>query len=338
MNVCMSADRATHGGGTPRKSALAVIALALVTVFASVTRGGAAQVVDAVIASVDGKPITLLDLDHFADGRGRLLPPEERRSRRDLLEALIRSRMFAEEFEKNGIHAEDEDVEAYIDSRLVQTGSSRADIEAALARMGLKWEDYFERMREEVQRLALINREIRAKVTVSPEEVRRAWKTSAEYETKDRVEIGDIYLPLPDDPAEAQALREQAREVYELARRGGFGEAARKYSKGPTASAGGHLGVFDIGALSEVFAREVAKLDEGEVSEPFEVDGAIHLLKVFKRFPPGRVPLEEVREEIYEKLYDKLLQQRYERWMREDLRRRHHVTVQIDDAPWRADL
>ena len=291
-----------------------------------------------MIASVDGKPITLLDLDHFADGRGRLLPPEERRSRRDLLEALIRSRMFAEEFEKNGIHAEDEDVEAYIDSRLVQTGSSRADIEAALARMGLKWEDYFERMREEVQRLALINREIRAKVTVSPEEVRRAWKTSAEYETKDRVEIGDIYLPLPDDPAEAQALREQAREVYELARRGGFGEAARKYSKGPTASAGGHLGVFDIGALSEVFAREVAKLDEGEVSEPFEVDGAIHLLKVFKRFPPGRVPLEEVREEIYEKLYDELLQQRYERWMREDLRRRHHVTVQIDDAPWRADL
>ncbi|RMF21584.1 MAG: hypothetical protein D6760_09195 [Deltaproteobacteria bacterium] len=335
MNACMSAERRYGLSALWRVTAWGVLAAGLSVTLAA-ARPAAAELVDAVIASVDGEPITLVDLERFTAGRARLLPPEERRSRRDILEALIRSRMFAKEFERTGIHAEDEDVEAYIDSRLVQSGSSRADIQMALARMGLTWEDYFERMREEVQRLALINREIRAKVTVSPEEVRRAWKTSPEYETKDRVEIGDIYLPLPDDPAEAQALRGQAREIYELARRGRFGEAARKYSKGPTASAGGHLGVFDVGALSEVFAREVAKLEEGEVSEPFEVDGAIHILKVFKRFPPGRVPLEEVRDEIYEKLYDELLQQRYERWMREDLRRRHHVTVQMDGAPWQA--
>ncbi|RMD81931.1 MAG: hypothetical protein D6815_10495 [Candidatus Dadabacteria bacterium] len=296
--------------------------------------GRGPRLVDAVAAAVDGEPITLWDLERFAQGRGRLLPPEERRDRKALLEALVRARMFAKEFDRYGIKAEDRDVEAYIDSRLAQAGSSREEVEAVLERMGLAWEDYFERMREEVQRLALINREIRAKVTVSPEEVRRYWQQSDEYRTAERVELAHIYIPLPADDAGRAAARAQAQAAYELARQGRFSEAARKYSKGPTAASGGNLGMFEVAALSAPFAKRIEGLREGQVTEPFEADGALHLLKVVKRLPPGRVPLEEVREEIREKLYDRLLQERYERWIREDLRRRHHVTMQVEEAPW----
>ena len=48
-------------------------------------------------------------------------------------------------------------------------GSSRADVERALSEIGLRWSDYFERMRFEVEKLALINREIRTRVHVTDE-------------------------------------------------------------------------------------------------------------------------------------------------------------------------
>ncbi len=43
----------------------------------------------------------------------------------------------------------------------------------------------------------------------------------------------------------------------------------------------------------------------------------------------GRVPLEEVEEEIREKLYVEHLNERFTRWVEEDLRERHHVTVHL---------
>ena len=317
--------------GTMRTALILGVAFAALIPAARAAADPSPRLVDTVLASVDGDPITLLDMRRFEGNQAKLLAPEERRDRRALIEAMVRNRMFEKEFERNGIHAEDVDVEAYIDNRLLQSGSSRAALQAAIGQVGVSWHDYFERMRAEVQRLALINREIRSNVSVTPEEIRREWQSNSDYETHDRVEIADIYLPLPasaDAQAEGAAWT-QAREVYELARRGRFGEAARKYSQGPTADTGGHLGVFDVASLSDVFAKQIGRLDEGQVTEPFEADGAIHLLKLIKKFKPGRFPLDEVRDDIREKLYDQLLEERFQRWIKEDLKKRHHVTMQM---------
>lgn len=292
------------------------------------------RLVDAVVAAIDGTPVTLREFERFRAKRGPLLPPDQRNQEQAVFDAMILSRLFQKEFEKQNIHAEDADVELYISRVLDSSGSSREDLVNTLAKLGLEWSDYFERMREEVERAALINREIRTRVNVSPEEIERYWKTNPDFEMPERVEVAHIFLPLPDHPtsADAEELRQLAARVYKEARGSGsaFQRAAKKYSKGPSADEGGVLGVFRRGSMAPLFEKAVSKLDEGEVSEPIEARDGIHILKLVRVLPHERVPLDSVRDKIRDKLYDEQLETRFKRWIDEDLRNRHHVITLLD--------
>ncbi len=292
---------------------------------------GAARLENAIVASVDGRPVTLRDLRAFEQGRGRLLPPEQRRSGQTILEALVSEIMYDAEFRRNGIEAQDSDVDQYIERLLAQNGSTTDDVRKALASAGLNWDEYYERMRREVQRLALVNRVIRSRVSVTPEEVKRYWKESPDYATPDSVEIAHIFMPYNHDaaPAEMGFVEARVAQAYEKAQ-SNFGKAARHYSAGPTADDDGKLGQFKRGTMSLLFEREIVKLKEGEVSEPFQAEGAYHILKLVKLLPPGRVPLAEVEDQIRERLYGELLDERFTRWTNEDLRKRYHVTMHYE--------
>jgi peptidyl-prolyl cis-trans isomerase SurA len=281
-----------------------------------------------VVASVDGTPITLVDLEKFSATSGRLLAPDERNDRAAMLDTMVNMKLFESEFERHGIKASDSDVEIYIDNLMESTGSSREAVKDALAKLGVTWSDYFERMRQEVQRMALINREVRARVNVTPEEIERAWNEDSNYMMPERVEIGHIYVPVSD--GDVDGARAHARAAYEAAR-GNFSKAAAQYSSGPNADEGGILGTFRRDEMSPAFARAVANLGEGGVSEPFEDEGAFHILKVVRVVEPERVPLDQVRKDLEDRLYNETLEARFRRWVQEDLRKRHHITMQLED-------
>ncbi len=318
----------------PRQPALAAIVLALVWTSAAsgqmVERNGVI-LVDAVVAAVDGEPITLVDLERFERGPARLLARAEQASRRSILEAMVKMKLFEKEFERHGIRAADSDVEIYIDNLLEQSGSSREAVRRILEELGLTWDVYFERMRHEVQRLALIDREIRARVSVTPEEVERYWKNDPSYMRSPTVEIAHIYIPIQGASEQArEAAKARAEEAYQAAVRN-FAKAARAYSEGPNAEEGGVLGRFERGTMAPMFEEALAGLSEGEVSRPFEAGGAWHIVKLVREYEAERVPLEDVRAEIEEKLYNENLDARFQRWVEEDLRKRHHVVVMLDE-------
>ncbi len=297
------------------------------------TDGGNERLLTAVVAAVDGAPITLTDLDAFANGRGRLLPEAEQVTRQSLLEGLVRSQLFEVEFQAEGLTANDSDVEVYIDNFLAQTGSNRAELKTALQELGIGWTDYFARMREEMQRHALIDREIRSRVSVTEEEIQRHWEQSTEFDLPVRVEIADIYIALPDDPADTagtEQARERARLAHLAATREGFEEAARTYSQGPNADQGGNLGEFARGSLAPEFESALRALDEGEISAPFEAEGGIHVIMLVETLQGGRVPLEEVEVKIRGKLYEQHMDERFTRWVEQDLRGRHYVVLKLD--------
>jgi peptidyl-prolyl cis-trans isomerase SurA len=247
-----------------------------------------------------------------------------------MLDALVLSKLFQAEFDKKGIRASDSDVNIYIDNIVRESGTSRDEIKRSLAEIGLTWDQYFERARQELQRMALLNREIRARVNVTPEEVERTWREDPQYSTPERMEIGHIYIPVGSSPDAHSAARARADEAHQAARKN-FGKAAKNYSEGPHADEGGILGAFTASEMAASFAQAVAGLDAGDVSAPFEADGAFHILKVVRVVPAEPKPLEDVRKDIEDRLYAENLDTRFRRWIDEDLRKRHHVTVQYRD-------
>ncbi len=292
--------------------------------------GEDSKVLGGLVAVVDGDPLTLRDLREYQKTARVFLRPELRDNFEALLQGMIERRLLLGEFEKNGVHINDQMVEHYINGILQQEGQTREQVEKALASAGLKWSDYFDRMREEVQRLALVDMLIRSRVNVTPEEVERAWKSDPAFLQSERLELADIFLPLPADAEAAAAVRAQATEVVREAKRN-FADAARKYSQGITAADEGRLGEFERGTMAEYFERAAKGLDAGDVSQPVEGGGGLHVVKVLKIHSKGRRPLEEVSQQIHDKLYDARLEERYQKWVNDDLRKEHRVEVLLDD-------
>ena len=68
-----------------------------------------------------------------------------------------------------------------------------------------------------------------------------------------------------------------------------------------------------------------AKLDVGEVSDPVRTRAGLHLLTVEAREGEATERSAATSEEIKEKLYNEALEERFQRWITEDLRAQHHV-------------
>ncbi len=295
---------------------------------------GDSRLVNAVVASIDGKAITLREFEAYELGRGRLLPVEQRGTRSDVLRGMIEEALLTAEFQRQQITADDEDTQYYIERVLEMNRSSRPEVERALAEIGLRWSDYFERMRFEVEKLALINREIRSRVHVTDEEVERYWQESAERDRPPGMEVSQIFVALPADgnAAGTAAARQAIDEAHRAIGESGFARAAKSYSQAPTASEGGRLGSFERGTLAPGFEDQLANLKPGEYTQPFEESGGLHILRLDRVSGEGdQAELDdELREEIRERLYDDLLDERLKRWVDEDLKKLHHVTVRID--------
>jgi len=65
------------------------------------------------------------------------------------------------------------------------------------------------------------------------------------------------------------------------------------------------------------------------VSEPFRSSIGIHVVKLEARDPGKVPPFATVAPKIKEELYAKALDERFGKWVKSDLRKKHHVDVKI---------
>lgn len=284
---------------------------------------------NGVVAVIDGDPITLRELKNYGITGAPFLPPDVRGDYRALLDSMIEHRLLKFEFEKNGIHPPDEMVERYIAGVLEESRQTRTALEADVAKAGISWKDYFERMREEVARIQLVNLLIRSRVNVSEEEVKRAWENDSEYLDSEKLVVAAIFVPSSLIGEAAEQGEQEALKVQKEAK-SDFAGAARQYSKGPGASDGGELGEFQRGTMAPHFEKALQGLDDGEVSMPVPGPGGYYIVKLVDIKSSGRRPFEEVKEQLSEKIYENRLTERYKKWVTEDLRKDHRIDNLVD--------
>ena len=219
----------------------------------------------------------------------------------------------------------------YVEEIRQRNGMDRERFQAALVAQGLSLETYRARVKSELEKAALVNREIRQHVNVSPEEIRRYYDAHlGDYATAERIQVRDIFLAIEDpaDEASAAHARAKALEVRALALDGhDFGALAEQFSEGPGARKGGELGTFGRGEMEHDLESAAFALEAGKVSEPVRAGGGFHLLRVDQRIGAGHRPLDEVQDEIRDALYNQALEERFQNWLSHDLRERHHVEV-----------
>ncbi len=291
-----------------------------------------AALINKIIATVDGEPVTMYQLKQFTERniRGREMKSGDREM---LLDAMITEQMVAKEVAEKGIIVKEEDVQRYIEGIKERNKIGDAQLEQALAAQGMTLESYRSQVRNDLQRQQLIAREIRGKVSVTPEEVQRYYDAHKDEFGKggSGFQVAHIVFRLEPDapPDRVAAIDAKAEDVRQRLKGGAdFAELASKISEDASAKDGGMLGWFKPGEMIDSMEKAVAKLDVGGISEPVRTKMGVHVLKlVARRGESTAGPEGEVGEQIKEKLYAQALEERFQKWISEDLKKRHHVEM-----------
>jgi peptidyl-prolyl cis-trans isomerase SurA len=292
-----------------------------------------AEVMNRIVASVDGEPITLYELNKFIKDKSAQVPNMRTISDKDALQALITEKLVQREIIARGIHIRDEDVDRYIERIKQQNHIDDDQLREALKQQGLDYDKYRQQIREEIEKVQLINKEIRGKVTVSPEDVTRYYEAhKQDYGRPGLIKVRQITLRLDPDAPEpvATAVLERVEDIRKRIVKGeDFATVAKQVSEDPLAAEGGDLGELEPSKLLPEFETPLSKMKEGDISEPIRSKMGVHLLKLEKRIDEAFQPESEVAAAIKDKLYDEALEERYRRWILEDIQKHHYVETKL---------
>lgn len=304
-----------------------------------VAGAGFAEVLDRVVATVNGAVITQSELREAVEvferqageaGKSTENPWDRSALERRILEDLVDRKLMDDYASKQGITASDEEIEQAVKDVLARANMTREEFLEALQKEGVSYEEYRKQIRDQIIKAKMIHREVRAQIVVKDEEIENYYlEHPDEFQTEEGYVIRHIFLALPRDPMPevVEAVRKEAKRIrQEIVGGVSFAEAAAKYSQDSSAARGGWLGFFRKGALSKELESAIGTLEEGEVSAPIATPAGIHIVRLEERTTGGVRPLEKVRETIREKLFEEAAERQFEKWRR-DLRKNAYVEI-----------
>jgi peptidyl-prolyl cis-trans isomerase SurA len=306
-----------------------------------------AAVIEQLIAVIDGEPYTLTNVKVFAMTKGKIEFPTGDLNRindadRDILEQFITDKLLETEIREAGIKVSDAEVDEYIEQIKTRNKLSNDDLQTALSREGQTLASYRVSVKRELEKNEMINRQVRAKVNISNEDAERYYKLNIKnFSSGERALLRHILIAVP-EKATADELRRifsKAGEIYERIKAGeDFATLAIEYSEGAGHADGGNIGWVQRGTLvKEIEEVAFEKLSVGQVSEPFRSNMGVHIVKLEARDPGKVLPFATVAPKIKEELYAKMLDERFGKWVKSDLRKKHHVDVKIPGVVFKVE-
>ena len=306
-----------------------------------------ARVVDQLIVVIDDEPYTLRNVEQFAKSKLKVEFPTGDLNRinerdGDVLEQFITEKLLDAEIRGAGITVTNEDVEQYIEEVKKNNRLSDSDFESALAREGMTLDGYKQSVKSELEKAELARRQVRSRVSVTDADVERYYQLNAKnYRTEDRARIRHILFSLSPQasPEVAQSTLAKAKEVYDRIEAGeDFAALAREFSEGAGRGDGGEIGWVNRGTLiAGLDEAAFDKLAVGQVSKPFRTAIGYQIVKLEARSGGAAQSLASVAPKIKADLTAKALEERYLKWLKTDLRRKHRVDIKLAGVVFRPE-
>ena len=297
-----------------------------------------AEITNRIVASVNNDIITLWELNASIERLTGLTPKDlQRRNeerfyelRRTVLNEMINEKIAEQEIAKLQLTVTDEDVQASIERVKEDNNLTQEQLIASLKEEGTSFEEYKEQVKKDIERVRLVNHEVRSKIVVTDDEVRRYYENNVEeYRQTHELRLARIFLRVgdPDNAAEIERVRTTGRKILQELNRGGdFFQMARKYSQGPAAAEGGDLGWIALDQVEIKLREAIAKLSPGEYTDLHPAPSGFQIIRIVEEKRGGITRLEEVRDEIYSELFNKKVEEKYTAWIKE-LREKSYIKV-----------
>lgn len=287
------------------------------------------EIYNRVVAIVNDDVVTLYELNTrmkeltgmSADTFKRKSETQFMDTRRKILRVLIEEKIAKEKIKELDIKIDPKEVDMAIERVKADNNLTQEDLVSELKAQGQTYEGYRRMIKRELERVRLVNYEVKSKIIIREEEMKQYYdEHKDEFTSQGKVHLAMIFLKQSDpaDRRESSELKEEANRIMEKLKSGeDFGALARRYSDGPGAKDGGDMGIFKISELNQEMAGAVHKLSTGEVGAPIVTPGGIQIIKVVEKDQGGEKSFEQVKNAIRSTLYRQALNEKYAEWIKE---------------------
>jgi len=294
------------------------------------------EILERVIAKVNGEIITLTDFQarQVSAAQAARVEPERvsqflRQNNARILQDAIDEILLLQRAGEAGLKLRPEYVDDVIQNIKKENGiTSDEQLQAALRREGMTYDDLRHNIERSMTRRMIVQRDIEPKIGVTDEECRAEYEArKGEFTKPATVRLQEILV------TGSSGGLELGRELAQRARGGeDFGELARTYSTASTRSSGGELGELAQGDLNPEIEKVAFALPVGAVSDPVPIGDSWRIIKVVAKTSGSVVPFETAQSTIRERLMMARYEKEYEVYMQE-LRKSANVELRVREVP-----
>ena len=278
--------------------------------------------VDSVLASVNGDPITLLDVmleSSREDLRlaslysGARLYSEISQLRKKITEDIIIRKLIYAKYQEKPFPIDNQYIERMLDHLAVTIGGgSRDGLVKKAEALGTTMDELKEKAKEKIAVDIMMGESCERPVYVTPKEVyeyyqknRSEWITPASYKLELLLVGRNGGRSGPDPKVSCGKLAKQLKNgSKEL-----FVQMVKANSDAPNAESGGAVGAVDADKLRPEFAKVVKAMRPGQIQGPLETPEGYYFIRLDSIQEQKEIPYEKAAGEISKRLEDQQKEQ-----------------------------
>ena len=290
-----------------------------------------AEVIDRIVAVVNEDIILLTELnrelqpyaERIRSSGYSLVNANQRlfKIRADLLNDMIDKKLTDQEIKRVKISVSEAEIDNAIERMKEANFSTDEEMRKMLAAQGLDMASYRQRLKEQILRSKLVNREVKSKIVITREDIRSYYEAHQDqYGGEKKYHLRNLMMkisPYADQATKRNAQKRMEAILEKL-------KAGEPYDKSDTI--GRELGLIGFRKLSPQLQEVLEKTNPGEYTPVLDTDQGLQIFFVQEIVEvPGR-SLEEATAEIERTLYEEIVNKQFGLWL-DNLRRRSYIKI-----------
>jgi parvulin-like peptidyl-prolyl isomerase len=297
-----------------------------------------AETVERIVAKVNGQIITLTQLEQEVrstlERLGPAPSPEEEQARLEklrpeTLKRLIDNLLVLQVAEERGLKVPARFFDEWKKNIMEQMKLTTEEEFVRQVELQGTTVDAIRKQFEESLLLQEVRRmEVDSKVSVSEPEINDRYREHiADYTEPAKVRLREIVVKF-DATNEVDQGQKARRLLQEIRQGADFAEIARMHSESSSREAGGDLGLFQKGELTDALEGAAFALSPGEVSDVIRMASAFYIIRVEEKEEEKVKALEEVRSQVADAIFQEKMGKQLEKYIQQ-LRERAIVEVKL---------
>jgi parvulin-like peptidyl-prolyl isomerase len=276
---------------------------------------GAGDVVELIVAKVNGDIVTRSELERtrkqmVAEMTARGATPAQLKEvmaqrDNDILRERIDQLLLIQKGKELNINV-DAEITKWLGQ--MQAEAKIADPEKfqqyVREQTGMSFEDFKAEARNNMTTQRVVGMEVYSKINIPKAEVEKYYaEHQKEFIREERLFLREILVAVKDGVT-LEAAEKKAKDLVARAKKGEkFNELARDNSDANTAQQGGDIGGFNKGMLRKEIEDLVWDKARNFVTDPIKLDNGFLILRVEEHHKQGQASIDEMENEIREKLF-----------------------------------